>query len=260
MMTHNEQPTLKDIEEHLNRQDREVKKSTYGSYAAFGASIIMVGVSLWIGSRILSADTLIWDFVFLIAVGFIVMSWSWYKQRNSKDSIDTHYCRGIESDKIVTMTEQELPSIDVVLDEVRRKLDFQFEQIDGVSTKSGIVLGVAGVIFTLLVTNLLSQSSTISNLFLAKIALIPIFVSLVLSFVPIYIIKWDRPPNLNRLRDYYIVKNIENTKLNVVDKCLEAVDNNQKLISKLFCLIKCSYILLLIGLALLAIWIGMIIW
>ncbi len=158
------------------------------------------------------------------------------------------------------MAEQELPSIDIVLDEVRRKLDFQFEQLDGISTKSGIVIGVAGVIFTLLVTNLLGQSNTISNLYLAKIALIPIFASLVLSFVPIYIIKWDRPPNLNRLRDYYIVKDTENTKLNVIDKCLEAVDDNQKLIDKLFRLIKCTYILLLIGLASLAVWIGIIIW
>ncbi len=154
----------------------------------------------------------------------------------------------------------ELPSIDIVLDEVRRKLDFQFEQLDGLSTKSGIALGVAGVIFTLLVTNLLNQSSTIPNLYLAKTALIPIFISLVLSFVPIYIIKWHRPPNLNRLRDYYIVKKMESTKLNVIDKCLEGVDINQKLIDRLFYLIKCSYILLLIGLALLAVWIGIIIW
>ena len=42
------------------------------------------------------------------------------------------------------MTEQEPPSIDIVLDEVRRKLDFQFGQIDGFNTKSGIVLGFAG--------------------------------------------------------------------------------------------------------------------
>lgn len=158
------------------------------------------------------------------------------------------------------MAEHELPSIDIVLDEVRRKLDFQFEQLDGLGTKSGIVLGIAGVIFTLLVTNLLGQSNTAINLTLAKIALVPIFISIVLSFVPIYIIKWDRPPNLNRLREYYIVKDTENTKLNVIDKCLEAVDKNQKLIDNLFLVIKFSHFLLLLGLVLLAVWVGMIIW
>jgi len=158
------------------------------------------------------------------------------------------------------MAKQELPSIDIVLDEARRRLDFQFEQLDGLSTKSGILLGVAGVIFTLLVTNFLDKSNTIDNLILAKIALVPIFASLVMSFVPIYIIKWNRPPNLDRLRDYYIVKDPEHSKLNVIDECLKAVEKNQKLLDKLFRLIKYSYILLLIGLVLLAVWIGIIIW
>lgn len=155
---------------------------------------------------------------------------------------------------------QELPSIDIVLDEVRRRLDFQFEQLDGLSTKAGIVLGVAGVIFTLLVTSLLSLPSTTPNLYLAKIALIPIIIALVLSFIAIYILKWNRPPNLDRLRDYYIVKDAKVTKLNVIDKCLEGIDKNKKLIDKLFFLVKSSYILLLMGLVLLAVWMGIIIW
>jgi uncharacterized protein YacL len=149
------------------------------------------------------------------------------------------------------------------LDETRRRLDFQFEQLDGLSNKAGIVLGVAGVIFTLLVTKLLdifSSTSTLSNLSLAKIALIPIFISLILAFVAIYILKWNRPPNVNRLRDYYIVKDAGETKLNVIDKCLEGVDINQKLIDKLFRLVKWSYFLLLMGLVLVAIWIAIIIW
>ena len=158
------------------------------------------------------------------------------------------------------MTELELPSIDIVLEEARRRLDFQFDQLNGLVTKSGIVLGVSGIIFTLLVTHILGQSSIPPNLFLFTTTLILIFASLVLSFVPIYIMKWDRPPNLNRLRDYYIVKDVGTTKLNVIDKCIEAVDNNKKLIDKLFCLIKCSYILLLIGLILLAAWLGISVW
>jgi len=81
--TLNQEPTLKDIEEHLKRQDREAKKTVYGSYAAFGGAILMVGVSLLLGSKILSASTLFWEYVFLIVVGFGVMLWSLYKQQEN---------------------------------------------------------------------------------------------------------------------------------------------------------------------------------
>jgi hypothetical protein len=103
-----------------------------------------------------------------------------------------------------TITQESMPSVEIVLEETRRRLDFQFEQLDSLNTKSGIVLGVAGVIFTLLVTSLLDKTNTVANLILAKIALIPIFASLVVSFVPMYIIKWSRPPNLERLRSHYL--------------------------------------------------------
>lgn len=150
----------------------------------------------------------------------------------------------------------ELPSIDVVLDETRRSLDFQFDQIDGLVTKSGIVLGVAGITFTLLVTHMLDQSGLPSNLFLFYATLILIFASLVLSFIPIWIMKWGRPPNLNRLRDHYIVEHIGTTKLSVIDECLEAIDSNKKLIGRLVRLIRSSYVLLGIGLILLAVWLA----
>ena len=154
------------------------------------------------------------------------------------------------------MTEQELPSIDIVLDEVRRRLDFQFEQLDGLGTKSSIVLGIAGVIFTLLVTNLLGQSNSATNLTLAKIALVPIFISIVLSFVPIYIRKFKRPPNLERLRFHYIVKDTKETKLKIIDICRKAVKDNEKLLKTIVGLIKCSYVHLVVGFVILAIWIG----
>ncbi|MDV2988835.1 MAG: hypothetical protein ACRKGH_09170 [Dehalogenimonas sp.] len=179
-----------------------------------------------------------------------------FEANNSTTILAPEVCQ--ENDD--TIDTQALMSIDVVLDEVRRRIDFQFEQIDGLVTKSGIALGIAGVIFTLLVTNILGQSDTIANLFLAKIALIPLLMSLSLSFIPIFIMKWDRPPDLNRLRDYYIVKDIGITKLNIIDKCLEAIDNNKKLIDKLFRLIKYSYVLLFFGFTLLAVWIGINVW
>ena len=83
--TLNQQLTLRDIEEHLKRQDRQAAKSVYVTGAALGGSIILVGVSLWLGSRILSASALFWDYVFIVTVGFILMFWCWVKQRKIKD-------------------------------------------------------------------------------------------------------------------------------------------------------------------------------
>jgi hypothetical protein len=151
---------------------------------------------------------------------------------------------------------QVLLSIDIVLDEVRRKINFQFEQIDGLVNKSGIILGIDGIIFTILITNLINRSSMASNQFLAEIALVPIFASLTLCFIPILVRRWETPPNINRLRDYYIVKDQVITKISIIDKCLEAIDKNRNLIDKLFFLIKISLGLLFIGLILLAVWIG----
>lgn len=83
--TLNQQLTLRDIEEHLKRQDRQAAKSVYVTGAALGGSIILVGVSLWLGNRILSASALFWDYVFIITVGFVLMFWCWVNQRKIKD-------------------------------------------------------------------------------------------------------------------------------------------------------------------------------
>lgn len=158
------------------------------------------------------------------------------------------------------MADQELPSIDVVLDEARRTIDFQFEQLDGLDTKSGIVLGIAGVILALLVTSLLEQSNTMANSLLVKVALVPIFLSLILSFISICVRKWDKPPQLERLRSHYITQPADETKLRIIDISVNAMEKNDKRIKVRVRLLKSSYFVLAIGLGLLAVWIGIVVW
>ena len=83
----NQDLTLKDIESHLKRQDMEAKKRVYGSYGAFGAGIILVGISLLLGSDFKPSNDLFASSIFLIVVGFVVMFWSWFKQQNLKQTI-----------------------------------------------------------------------------------------------------------------------------------------------------------------------------
>lgn len=158
------------------------------------------------------------------------------------------------------MTDQELPSIDIVLDEGRRKIDFQFEQIDGLDMKSGIVLGISGVVLTLLVTNLFNQFNSIINTTLAEIALIPILLSLILSLIAIFIRKWDTPPKLEGLESHYLTEPANKTKLELIKVYLEATQNNSKKINVKVYLLYSSYAVLAIGLGLLAYWIGAVIW
>lgn len=157
--------------------------------------VITYAYTLYLGMALISlskfkTDIANWDVdINMIGVGLalvalaIVLNTQRKEQKAGDESATENSTPEASDEAIETMTKQELPSIDIVLDEVRRKLDFQFEQLDGIRMKSGIVLGVAGVIFTLLVTNLLGQPSTITNLFLAKIALIPIFL---LWFYPLF--------------------------------------------------------------------------
>jgi hypothetical protein len=76
---------LDNIEKHLEKQDRGAERTKFGSYAAFGAAIAMVGISLWLGTSLLPQSILFWDYVFLLAVGLGVMFWFWNKQRKVKD-------------------------------------------------------------------------------------------------------------------------------------------------------------------------------
>ncbi len=154
------------------------------------------------------------------------------------------------------MAKQSLPSIDIVLDEVRRKLDFQFEQLDGLDTKASIVLGIAGVGLTIVVTYLYSVAfDEIICARLTKAALALIFVPLVLcialSIAELWIKKYDRPPKLERLRSHYITESAEETKLKIIDISLKAIEDNANLLNRQIWLVRLSYISLSIGLGLL---------
>ncbi len=76
---------LDSIEKHLQWQDKEAKRAAYGSYAVFGGAIALVGVSLWLGTSLLPANVLFWDYVFILAVGFGVMFFYRRKQSKIKD-------------------------------------------------------------------------------------------------------------------------------------------------------------------------------
>jgi len=149
------------------------------------------------------------------------------------------------------MTDQEFPSIDIVLDEARRALDFQFKQLDGLDTKSGMMLGIAGVVITLLVSTLIGMPD-LNNSLLVKIigAIIGVTlsISLILSYVNLRIGKWNKPPEIDTLIKDYASKDLHTTKCKIVGTIQEAIQKNDKLLEERFFLYKRSYTVLFIGL------------
>jgi len=151
------------------------------------------------------------------------------------------------------MSEEQYPSIDIVLDEARRKLDFQFQQLDGLDTKSGTLLGINGVLMALLITGVIEYSHQ-PNIILVKLALAPIFISFILSLISIITRNWDNPPKLKYLRSKYIDKNAVETKLSIIDIFIEAVENNTGRIQFKISLWRLSYVTLALGVILFSIW------
>ncbi len=194
----------------------------------------------------------------LIAIGIALTTQQEKAKPDDKNSMENSTTKVSDEEK-ETMTSQQLPSIDIVLDEVRRTLDFQFEQLDGLVTKSGIVLGVSSVILALLVNNLLGQSDLV-NLLLVGVAVAFICLSIILSFISISMGKWDKPPQLERLRSHYITEPANETKLKIIDIVRDAIEKNDDGIKMRVRLWKSSYFILAIGLGLLAVWIGTVVW
>ena len=89
--TAEEEPSFKTIETLLKKQDLSIRRSNYVTVAAFGGSIILVGLTLLISKRIPSPNLFPSDDVFLISFGFAVMVAaviaSWLESRTNMMSI-----------------------------------------------------------------------------------------------------------------------------------------------------------------------------
>jgi len=81
--TLSQEPTLRDIKEQLEQQNRQTKRMVYFAGATWSASI---GVAaLLLGVSTLSGISFIANYWFFVACGFIFTAWCWYKQRKIKD-------------------------------------------------------------------------------------------------------------------------------------------------------------------------------
>jgi uncharacterized protein YacL len=150
------------------------------------------------------------------------------------------------------MAEQKSSSIDEILNEARRALDFQFDVQDGLDTKSGILIGIAGVVITLMVTSLIGTPSLLTRI-IAVIIVLVFFVSLILSYRNIRIRDWQKPPDIDALIKEYEHEDAHTTKCKLTGTIQLAIKKNQTIHEKRIQLYKWSYKILFFGLVLLAI-------
>jgi hypothetical protein len=68
-----EEPSLKTLERLLKRQDLSMRRSNWITFAAFGGSIILVGLTLFINKQTSASNIFPSDDIFLISFGFAVM-------------------------------------------------------------------------------------------------------------------------------------------------------------------------------------------
>lgn len=152
-----------------------------------------------------------------------------------------------------------LPSIDIVLDEVRRRLDFQFELLTSHDFKASIVLGTSSVIIAILLAALSLaqlQWDNLSNvaeykimlLVMIVISLLTLFISMVLSVLVLWIRNYNRPPCLERLRNHYIAEPLDTTRLQLIDNFIDAIAKNEKTVNRQSNFIKVATVLLSTGL------------
>ena len=146
---------------------------------------------------------------------------------------------------------QNLRSLGLVFEAVQNELDFQFEQINSLDTKASISLAAAGIMLAALISFFTQGANVgIPGVLIAGVLLISL--SAILAVATLWVRQFERPPNLERLRDYYISQTAEETKLEAVDVILEAISRNNNRIYNKSLILTASYAMLGLGIVAMA--------
>jgi hypothetical protein len=143
--------------------------------------------------------------------------------------------------------------LDLVFEAAQKELDFQFEQVNSLDTKASIGLASAGIMLAALISLFTQRpAGGLPGLLVAGVLLISF--SAILAVVTLWVRQFERPPNLERLRDYYIVETAAETKIWTVDAILEAISRNNNQIHNKFLTLTVSYVMLGLGIVAIAVY------
>ena len=128
---------------------------------------------------------------------------------------------------------EELPSLELVLEQVEKQLHLQWQHWDQVDGRLRLLLGFVGAIFVAILAfagrgDALPRAAT--GLAVASVGLL--IVSGVIAGLAWLPREFQLPPYPRALREDYVVRSIATTRLAVVDIIVEAYDRNQRRIEQ----------------------------
>jgi len=143
------------------------------------------------------------------------------------------------------MTEDTYPpeTLELIYNEVKDRLNTQFQSLDGLNTKASVIIGFVGVIIGISL-QLYSQS----NSYLFGSCMTLFMISIFFSFSAYKIKSYRRDPEPRALRDGYLTTDNKTVKEQLIANFIESFEENKTKIEEKGEYINYSLILLFVGL------------
>ena len=143
------------------------------------------------------------------------------------------------------MTEDTYPpeTLELIYNEVKDRLNTQFQSLDGLNTKASVIIGFVGVIIGISL-QLYSQS----NSYLFGSCMTLFLISIVFSFSAYKIKSYRRDPEPRDLTEKYLREDDKEVKKQLIDNFIESFEENNTKIEEKGEYINYSLILLFVGL------------
>jgi hypothetical protein len=134
-------------------------------------------------------------------------------------------------------------TLELIYNEVKDRLNIQFQSLDGLNTKASVIVGFVGVIIGISL-NLYSDENL--HLFIGSMLLF--LGSAFLSFSAYKIGGYRRDPEPRKLTEKYLREDDKKVKKQLIDNFIQSYEDNKNRIEKKVKYINYSLILLFIGL------------
>ena len=134
-------------------------------------------------------------------------------------------------------------TLELIYNEVKDRLNTQFQSLDGLNTKASVVIGFVGVIIGISL-QLYSQSNT----YLFCSCMILFMISIFFSFSAYKIKSYRIDPKPRALTEKYLMEDDKKVKKQLIDNFIESFEDNKNKIEKKGKYINCSLIFLFVGL------------
>jgi hypothetical protein len=143
------------------------------------------------------------------------------------------------------MTEDTYPpeTLELIYNEVKNRLNTQFQSLDGLNTKASVIIGFVGVI-----TGISLQLYSQSNSYLFGLCMTLFMISFFFSFSAYKGRSYRRDPEPGPLRDKYLTTDDKTVKKQLIANFIESFEENKTKIEKKVKYINYSLISLFVGL------------